>query len=165
MELSRANKTPANKQKDMHLNFAPVIYVLITVVITLLALTTNDPASAATRHRNPCAGSPLPRELCRLIREEAPHVKGAKVRWAYSRDLAVILRRESGFDWCAVNPGRHQCSYPGPNHSCGAFQRLPCVRRVYRSHRLQVRDGLRYIAGRYGTPRKARDHSDRHHWY
>jgi len=168
--------TPQNYTKPVQTTMKPrtarrvtilLLASIITVILMLAALATPTPAGAKNRHHHRvCTGHPMPRSVCSLILHEAKFVPGAKASWATNRDLAIVLKRESGFDFCASNPGRHTCGYPGRHHSCGLFQKLPCVRRVWYSRVLQTRDGLRYIVSRYHAhPREAKAHSDKWGWY
>lgn len=138
--------------------------VAITWLIIILVISGNRPAQAHGVRHHICVDRPIPRKVCRVL------VKGAKaahvpVSWAWSGDLAFILRHESGFDWCAVNPGRHLCSYRGASSSCGLFQRLPCVTVVFRSRLKQAVNGLLYVKNRYGSPKVAVAYWKSHRYY
>lgn len=68
---------------------------------------------------------------------------------------------ESGWDPCAVNPMRHDCTYGG-THSCGIPQASPCPSawrgRLAAVWRAQVRWLIAYVASRYGDPLTALAH-------
>ncbi len=169
--------THTERQKPLQINpiyaewkrsVTAIFVVLVVLVAALLIFTRATPASARDMHRHHriCTGSPMPRDVCSMIYHQSRFVPGAKVSWATNKNLAVILKRESGFDWCAVNPSHHDCIWRGTNHSCGLFQRLPCVHRIFVSRVRQTRDGLAYIVHRYHAhPREARAHSDATGWY
>ena len=146
-----------------HPNIKTVLQIMCVAAIAWgIVVFHQDTTSASTGY---CIGGPMPRRVCGMIRREARYVPGAHKSWARSSDLAYVLGRESGFDFCAVNPGRHDCSYRGTSSSCGLFQRLPCDPLIFAHPRKQVRDGLRYIAGRYGSPAAAAAHSRSYGWY
>lgn len=76
--------------------------------------------------------------------------------------LVKLWNRESGW-----NPNAH-------NKSSGAHgipQSLPASKMrsegayYYTNGYTQIRWGLKYIKGRYGSPAKAWQHSQKHHWY
>lgn len=84
-----------------------------------------------------------------------------------------IITPESGWDPCAVNPGRRLCYYTGSS-SCGIPQAQPCPwRNLWASRYAQVRWFFRYIehhidadTGRpYGTPVGALAFRRAHNWY
>lgn len=80
------------------------------------------------------------------------------------RDIDAIVRRESGWDPCAVNPGLHECGYRGSS-ACGIPQAYPCSKTwwgrsgdLYGTRYWQVKWMLRYIHDGYGTPANALYH-------
>lgn len=76
--------------------------------------------------------------------------------------LIKIVNHESGWNPNAVNKS---------SGACGLFQSLPCRKMAsagadYRTnYKTQVKWGLGYIKGRYGTPAKAWAFWQKHHWY
>lgn len=68
--------------------------------------------------------------------------------------LYALWNRESGW-----NPGSMNTS----SGACGIPQFVPC--RDWGDTAAQIRDGLTYIAERYGTPSAALSHSDTLGWY
>lgn len=94
----------------------------------------------------------------------------ARVRPAWGTNSAYheLLRRESGWSTNAVNER---------SGACGSFQRLPCPwryyggssrpddDRVYSTPLQQTKNGVRYIAGRYGSPERAIVHHNARGWY
>lgn len=78
------------------------------------------------------------------------------------RYLRWLWERESSWNVYAYNP------YSG---ACGIPQAVPCGKmasagRHYRTSAwTQIRWGLRYIRGRYGSPRRAWDHEAAYGWY
>ena len=76
--------------------------------------------------------------------------------------LVKLWNRESGWNPNAVNKR---------SGSCGIPQSLPCSKMAvegtdYRTnYRTQIRWGLKYIAGRYGSPSGAWSHSQWRGWY
>jgi hypothetical protein len=134
-----------------------MIRLLLALVITLCGVPSPvaaDQPRAATH--GVCANSPFPRGVCRAIRESQ------RPTWATNQDLAYIWRRESGFDRCAVNPGRHDCTYTG-NASCGIAQLQPC--RCFPRIETEVRCGVAYIVQRYKSPARAAQHEHAFGWY
>lgn len=92
-------------------------------------------------------------------------------RWhspAQWRAFDRIITPESGWDPCAVYPGRHDCGYSGGN-SCGLAQRNPCPGwmrgRLWETRYGQVRDAIAYMAGRYGSPVSALAFRRANGWY
>lgn len=72
--------------------------------------------------------------------------------------LRKIIQRESGFNNFAVNPS---------SGACGLFQALPCKKMKCELGDVtcQIKWGLSYIKSRYGTPSKAWEFWQEHHWY
>lgn len=73
--------------------------------------------------------------------------------------LYKLIQRESG--WNANSVNRSSCA-------CGLFQFYPCSKggKSYRtSYEAQITQGLDYIQGRYGSPKKAWKFWQKHHWY
>jgi hypothetical protein len=68
--------------------------------------------------------------------------------------LYALWSRESGWDPTAMNSSSGACGIP---------QFVPC--RDWGDTRAQIRDGLAYIEGRYGSPSAALAHSDAYGWY
>lgn len=97
---------------------------------------------------HPCRQTAMPRRVCIVLRRAAL-AEHLPVSWSYSPALAAILRAESGFDRCAVEPSRRDCAYTGPA-ACGWFQFDPC--RCYPAAIDEARCGESYIAHTYGSP-------------
>lgn len=107
---------------------------------------------AAKRCRD-VRGSVIGRSVCAALARAA--VERRVDAWSWSPALHELLRRESSGSPNAVNEG---------SGACGLFQRWRCPWRYYggtasphddRVHAstiTQTRNGLRYIAGRYGSP-------------
>jgi hypothetical protein len=78
------------------------------------------------------------------------------------RYLRPLWERESSWNVYAYNP------YSG---ACGIPQAVPCGKmatagRHYRTSAwTQIRWGLRYIRGRYGSPKRAWEHENAYGWY
>lgn len=76
--------------------------------------------------------------------------------------LVKLWNRESGWNPNAVNKR---------SGSCGIPQSLPCSKMAVEgtdyktNYRTQIRWGLKYIAGRYGSPSEAWSQSQRIGWY
>lgn len=68
--------------------------------------------------------------------------------------LYALWNRESGWNPAAMNTS---------SGACGVPQFVPC--RDWGDTTAQIRDGLAYIAERYGTPSAALSHSDTYGWY
>lgn len=97
-------------------------------------------------------------------------------RWAWSPALHSLLRKESSWNPNAVNDA---------SHACGLFQRLVKPKlaadgkgcpwptsgvgtkreRVHTTALVQAKDGVRYVAGRYGSPEAAWAFWLAHGWY
>lgn len=84
------------------------------------------------------------------------------------RALDAIVTPESGWDPCAVYPGRHACGYRGSN-SCGVPQANPCPQawqgRLGTTWRAQCRWLIAYISRRYGSPLAALEFRRSHGWF
>ena len=84
------------------------------------------------------------------------------------RAADATIRPESGWNPCAVYPGRSDCEYTGSS-SCGIPQANPCPYswrgRLYRTRFAQVRWFVRYIARRYGDPLAALYYRELHGSY
>lgn len=76
--------------------------------------------------------------------------------------LVKIIDRESSWNHKAVNK---------KSKACGLFQALPCKKmrthgKDYKTNfKTQVKWGLNYIKNRYGSPTKAWEFWQTHHWY
>lgn len=115
-------------------------------------------------------GSRMGRGVCDALARAGD--RRGTIAWAWSPDLHELLRRESTWNPNAIND---------TSGACGLFQRLqmhpapPCPwpssgrgtsrERVHATPLVQSVDGLRYIAGRYGTPAAALVHHDAVGWY
>lgn len=86
--------------------------------------------------------------------------QAAKIGWTGPQwqALDMIVTPESDWNPCRRYPSVTDCGYAGSN-SCGIPQRNPCPEawrgRLGSTGRLQVRELLRYIRGRYGDPLRA----------
>lgn len=73
-------------------------------------------------------------------------------------DLNTVVMRESTWNPCRHYPQTTDCHYNGPN-ACGIPQRNPCPAawrgRLWPTWRAQVRELMRYVHDRYGTPSRA----------
>jgi hypothetical protein len=81
--------------------------------------------------------------------------------WAYNRNLFDLVDRESSWNKNAINSS---------SGACGLFQRLPCPwsvssSTVHASRIQQMKNGLHYINGRYGSPDRAIQHHNEFGWY
>lgn len=145
---------------------------IAAIAAFLLLLFVPHNATAMT-DKTYCHGSRIPLRICSAIRHNASkacvrihgNLECAKPYWGRSWRLAYILKHESGFDPCAVNSLGHSCDYTGTSRSCGLFQRQPCPQDTFPFIGPEVRNGLRYIVGRYRTPAAAYDFWRAHHWY
>lgn len=74
------------------------------------------------------------------------------------KELYSLWSKESGWDHTAQNPSSGACGIP---------QALPCSKMPGFPHnaKAQIKWGLGYISGRYGTPTKAWEHFLAHNWY
>lgn len=85
------------------------------------------------------------------------------------RSLAASYGWQSGSEWSALYTLWDRESHWNPramnttSGACGVPQFVPC--RDWGDTRAQIRDGLRYIEGRYGRPTSALAHSDAYGWY
>lgn len=78
-------------------------------------------------------------------------------RWGdqAAEDMLWIVQHESGFNQFAKN-----------KNCCGLFQRLNrCSDEILSDASGQIREGLDYVAGRYGDPTTARRFKEVHGWY
>jgi hypothetical protein len=92
-------------------------------------------------------------------------------RWhseAEWRALDAIVEPESGWDPCAVYPGRHDCGYTGSS-SCAIPQANPCPGawrgRLWETRFAQARWLIGYVGGRYGSPTSALAFRRAHGYY
>lgn len=100
-----------------------------------------------------------------------------KANMALGRNLAASLYGWTGADWQALKElwmresGWRSDAVNSASGAAGIPQALPSAHPGLVNNKwmndpaLQIRWGLRYIFGRYGSPRAALAHSDRHHWY
>ena len=155
----------------------PTLILVVLLAASIAAFCGPEPAKAAhhtTHHESAalrayrdgqaarrCHQLGAPRGLCRYL-VAGTHLVHAPRRWAYSTDLLHIIKRESSYNPCAVNPTHTDCSYTG-SHACGWFQLNPC--RCYPNRIAQVHCGLLYIKNRYTTPRRAWQHELAYGWY
>lgn len=76
--------------------------------------------------------------------------------------LIKIVNKESSWNYKAVNK---------KSKACGLFQALPCKKmrtfgKDYKiNYKTQIKWGLNYINNRYGSPIKAWEFWQSHHWY
>lgn len=76
--------------------------------------------------------------------------------------LVLLVNRESSWNPYAINK---------KSGACGLFQAYPCSKMAkygsdYRTnYKVQVAWGMDYIKNRYGTPQKAWNFWQSHHWY
>lgn len=91
-------------------------------------------------------------------------------------ETAALWERESGWNPCRRYPSTTDCGYGpfpwGGGSACGIPQFVPCSKLIgYKrelgdvSAREQIRKGLDYIKGRYGSPAAANAHSHAYGWY
>ena len=105
------------------------------------------------------------------------NVSGSKAEMKQYVHQLVLSYGWSEYDWqCLVKIINHESGW-NPNAvnkssgACGLFQSLPCSKMKsagadYRTnYKTQVKWGLGYIKGRYGTPAKAWNFWQKHHWY
>ena len=111
------------------------------------------------------------------VRKINLNVSGSKAEMQQYAHELVLSYGWSEYDWqCLVKIVNHESSW-NPNavnkssSACGLFQSLPCSKMAsagadYRTnYKTQVKWGLGYIKGRYGTPAKAWAFWKKHHWY
>lgn len=88
-------------------------------------------------------------------RHQAAHRGWTGYQWDA---LNTIVMRESTWNPCRHYPATTDCRYAGGN-ACGIPQRNPCPQawrgRLWATWRAQVRELMRYVASRYGTPARA----------
>lgn len=144
---------------------------ILTRIIATLALTlalvlgrAQTPAQAhhlVLRAKRHCALDTHPRLCFALKLESLRHP--SLPDWSKDTALRAIVRHESTFDPCAVNPGHHGwCWYTG-FASCGWFQFDPC--RCFPSILAEAYCGESYILHRYGTPERAWSYWQAHSGY
>jgi hypothetical protein len=136
------------------MTFTKSFLTVATFLVALAAIIAFAPEAQASHNYRICREvRVIPSvELCRAIRVAAPRV-GVPTSWAHNPHMAELVRRESGFDRCAVNPRRHGwCWYTGSN-ACGWYQLNPC--RCFPKAVTQAVCGTRYILERFGSPRAA----------
>jgi resuscitation-promoting factor RpfB len=79
-----------------------------------------------------------------------------------------IVSRESGWNPCAYNPGRSDCS-ANPSSACGLAQSLPCGKQAKYGHWTDPVANLKwqyeYVTGRYGGYPQAVAFWNANHWY
>lgn len=128
----------------------------IAAVLAALAVAlSGTAANAATKtHQH----LPTPKAYAYKIAKERGW---ARQWWA----LNEIVTAESGWNPCAVNPGRRLCYYTGTS-SCGIPQAQPCPwRNLWTTRYAQVRWLMSYIKRRYGSPLNALAFRRVHNWY
>lgn len=85
--------------------------------------------------------------------------------WGY---VDMIVSRESGWNPCAFNPGRSDCS-ANPTSACGLAQSLPCGKQSKFGHWTDPVANLKwqyeYVQGRYGGYAQAVAFWNANHWY
>ena len=85
--------------------------------------------------------------------------------WHY---VDMIVSRESGWNPCAYNPGRSDCS-ANPSSACGLAQSLPCGKQSVYGHWTDPVANLKwqydYVRGRYGGYAGAVAFWNANHWY
>lgn len=111
-----------------------------------------------------------PAEDCRLCRPSASaaqaYAAGAAAQYGWTgqnwTDLVKLWNRESGWRWNAENPysGAYGIPQSLPGNKMAAFGT-----NWRNDAAVQIDWGLSYIAGRYGSPMKAWEHSERVGWY
>lgn len=114
----------------------------------------------------------------KTIKKSAPKVTGTKAQYqAYAHDLVINKYGWSEYDFqCLVKLWNRESGWSPSAHnkSSGAHgipQSLPASKMrsagadYYTNGYTQIRWGLGYIKGRYGSPAKAWAHSQKHHWY
>lgn len=111
-----------------------------------------------------------PAESCRLCRPSASaaqaYAAGAAAQYGWTgqnwTDLVKLWNRESGWRWNAENPysGAYGIPQSLPGNKMAAFGS-----NWKNDAAVQIDWGLSYIAGRYGSPMKAWEHSERVGWY
>lgn len=134
---------------------------IAAVVAALAVALSGTAATAATPHRHVwryLGDHPSPKAYAY---ELAKQHGWQKQWWA----LNEIVTAESGWNPCAVNPGRHLCHYTGRS-SCGIPQAQPCPwRNLWTTRYAQVRWMMSYIKRRYGSPVNALAFRRVHNWY
>lgn len=117
--------------------------------------------ATGTRRCTDVNGSGMSRSTCRALATAA--VDRRVAAWAWSPALHELYRRESTWSPNAVNESSGACGlaqrYPCPWRYYGGTE-SPSDDRVYAPALEQARNGLRYIAGRYGTPDRALAYHD-----
>lgn len=86
-------------------------------------------------------------------------------QWSY---VDSIVSRESGWNPCAYNPGRSDCS-ANPSSACGLAQSLPCGKQAKYGHWTDPVANLKwqyeYVTSRYGGYPQAVAFWNANHWY
>lgn len=86
-------------------------------------------------------------------------------QWSY---VDSIVSRESGWNPCAYNPGRSDCS-ANPTSACGLAQSLPCGKQSKYGHWTDPVANLKwqyeYVTARYGGYPQAVAFWNANHWY
>ncbi len=85
--------------------------------------------------------------------------------WGY---VDFIVGRESGWNPCAYNPGRSDCS-ANPTSACGLAQSYPCGKQSVYGHWTDPVANLKwqynYVKGKYGGYEGAYNFWKENHWY
>lgn len=85
--------------------------------------------------------------------------------WVY---VDSIVKRESGWNPCAYNPGKSDCN-ANPTSACGLAQSLPCGKQSKYGHWSDPVANLKwqydYVTARYGGYRQAVAFWNANHWY
>lgn len=114
----------------------------------------------------------------KTIKKSAPKVTGTKAQYqAYAHDLVINQYGWSEYDFqCLVKlwnreSGWNPLAENKKSKARGIPQSLPASKMksegadYMTNGYTQIRWGLGYIKGRYGSPAKAWAHSQKHHWY
>lgn len=85
--------------------------------------------------------------------------------WQY---VDYIVTKEAGWDPCAYNPSKSDCS-ANPTSACGLAQSLPCGKQSKFGHWTDPVANLKwqyeYVTGRYGGYAQAYDFWKKNRWY
>lgn len=124
---------------------------MLTLAVALFVLFCAAPAAKSARPKS----FPMLRAYAHQLVVKRWHSEAEWVAFEH------VIDEESGFNPCAVYPGRRDCSYSGSN-SCGIAQRNPCPRwmrgRLWETRWAQIRDAVAYMAARYGSPSRTWAH-------
>lgn len=122
--------------------------------------------------------APAPQPKVEAVKEPVvAQITGTKTDWMRAAGIPesqwiyvdYIVGRESGWNPCAYNPGKSDCTTPGfvPRTACGLAQALPCskIPGDWRDPVNALKWQFGYVTARYGGYAGAYEFWRVHHWY